>query len=198
MGLDSATLARIRLLYPDVAVSYIRVCNDVERITGLRIRCQEGRRTFETQAEYYAQGRTTLGPEASPARPMGRTITNAKPGESLHHYGVAIDSCWVGLDPYLQMLAPAKAGFLWKEYGRIAKAHGFEWGGDFRTIVDRPHIQKRYGFSAQEIRELHVAGGIEAVWAAIDRARGVPQGTDWLGPQMNTRLIDLAFPKGAT
>jgi hypothetical protein len=36
----------------------------------------QGLRTVAQQQELYAQGRTKPGPDVSPARPLGRTVTN--------------------------------------------------------------------------------------------------------------------------
>lgn len=43
------------------------------------------------QALLYAIGRTTVGKDPTPLRPMGKIVTNAKAGESPHQYGLAID-----------------------------------------------------------------------------------------------------------
>ena len=34
--------------------------------------------------------------------------------------------------------APAE---VWQEYGRIAKSHGLQWGGDWKGKVDTPHVE---------------------------------------------------------
>lgn len=48
-------------------------------------------RSLEEQARLYAIGRTVKGEGVAKSRPMGRTVTNAKPGQSAHNYGLALD-----------------------------------------------------------------------------------------------------------
>lgn len=93
------------------------------------------RRSMETQAALYAQGRTT----------GGRVVTNARPGYSYHNFGLAIDIVptelldlpkW-GDTPAYQV----RTDELWNRVGAIGKAIGFRWGGEFRTIRDRPHFE---------------------------------------------------------
>jgi peptidoglycan L-alanyl-D-glutamate endopeptidase CwlK len=175
VDLDAATKARLKLLYPDFAVRVIRVYDDMYRIHGVAMRLTEGVRLWQRQKDLYAQGRTAPGP----------VVTNSKPGDSLHHYGCAVDSAFTGKDPFLEEMAKGgaeqakDAAFFWSEYGRIAVAHGLEWGGAWKSPVDKPHIQLRYGgMATQEIRELFLAGirggasGFEAVWARFDEIRG--------------------------
>ena len=82
-------------------------------------------RTFEEQAELFAQGRT---------RP-GKIVTNAKPGESWHNFGLALD------------VVPLIAGKAvwdsprWKEIGAMGKTIGLGWGGDFKSFKDLPHFE---------------------------------------------------------
>ncbi len=76
-------------------------------------------------------------------------VTNARCGESLHQYGVAVD-CNFLIDGYN---APEK---LWKKFGIIAKHHGFEWGGDWRSFEDRPHIQYTLGHDVFEFKRKDV------------------------------------------
>lgn len=48
-------------------------------------------RSHEEQAELYKIGRTKKGADVTASRPMGRRVTNAKPGQSAHQYGLALD-----------------------------------------------------------------------------------------------------------
>lgn len=73
------------------------------------------------QAELYKIGRTKKGEGVTAKRPMGRKVTNAKPGQSAHQYGLALD------------FVPQIAGkLLWsdtKRYDqaiRLAEARGLE------------------------------------------------------------------------
>ena len=103
-------------------------------------------RSMETQAALYAQGRTK----------PGKIVTNAKPGYSFHNYGLALDVVptellklpnW-GDNPKDQ----ARADALWAKVGAIGKAIGFRWGGDFRTIRDRPHFEWSGALTLADLR----------------------------------------------
>jgi peptidoglycan L-alanyl-D-glutamate endopeptidase CwlK len=48
-------------------------------------------RPLEEQAKLYKIGRTVKGEGVTANRPMGRKVTNAKPGSSAHNYGMAVD-----------------------------------------------------------------------------------------------------------
>lgn len=65
---------------------------------------------------------------------------------------------------------PDRADFLWREYGRLARDQGLTWGGDFRSIIDRPHVQLVYGgLSLRELCELYQQGGLKLVWQRFDQ-----------------------------
>lgn len=186
MDIDSATRARLRLLYPDFSVRVIRVLEDMWKLHGRAMRVTEGLRTLEAQTKLYAQGRTAPGP----------IVTRAKPGDSIHHYGLASDCCFVGPDPYC--VKDKDGEFLWEEYGRLSQAHGLTWGADWngngikeKQDFDRPHIEQTYGLTLDYIKILYRFKGTEAVWARCDQMRGVPQGSEWYGPLTKTKLMDL-------
>lgn len=48
-------------------------------------------RSHNEQADLYKIGRTVKGAGVTKTRPMGRKVTNAKPGQSAHQWGLAID-----------------------------------------------------------------------------------------------------------
>ena len=102
---------------------------------GLPVRVVEGYRSPERQTELYNQGRTT----------KGNIVTNAKAGESLHNFGVAVDFVF------------RKQGYNatkseWKLLGDIGKAHGFDWGGDFKNFIDKPHHEMKLGYSLKDFQ----------------------------------------------
>lgn len=107
----------------------IAVCEAI----GEPIKITEGLRSIERQNALYEQGRTT----------PGNIVTNARGGESFHNYGVAFD------------VAFTKTGYEgnWELIGKIGKALGFEWGGDFPNIKDRPHFEMRLGKTIQDFQQ---------------------------------------------
>lgn len=180
---DAVTSARLRLVYPELKVLWFRVAEDMRRNFGAEMRVAESLRTFQYQADLYAQGRTK----------PGRIVTWSLPGDSLHHYGLAVDSCFLTIEnkkvhPYLD--GHPRATNLWTAYVSLAKAHGFEPGGLWKVRKDLPHLQRTYGLQLAEIKELYRFGGLTAVWTEIDKARGLKVGGEWYGPQASARVLN--------
>jgi len=71
-----------------------------------------------SQAALYAQGRTA----------PGRIVTNARAGQSFHNYRCAVD-----VVPLLhgKPVWDSKNS-IWQDVGRIGKAAGLEWAGDWQ------------------------------------------------------------------
>ena len=121
-------------LLPAVATAADRVMVDMEML-GHPVRVVEGYRSLERQAELYVQGRTT----------PGEVVTKAKPGESLHNYGCAVDFIF------------RKEGYnatppLWETLGTIGEKHGLEWGGRWKGFVDKPHFQMTNGYKLKDFQ----------------------------------------------
>lgn len=102
---------------------------------GHEVRITEGYRTKERQEALYAQGRTT----------PGRIVTNARAGESLHNYGVAVDFVFRkdGYDASKE---------LWETLGAIGEQHGFRWGGRWQEFIDRPHFELTLGYDLDDFK----------------------------------------------
>ena len=84
-------------------------------------------RSNEDQAVLYAQGRTTAG----------HIVTKAKPGQSAHNFGLAIDIVpmihgkpdWLGTSP------------AWHQVGVLGQAQGLEWyGAPGALFPELPHF----------------------------------------------------------
>ena len=115
----------ISLLRPDVAENcrrWLKLCKE----NGLNVLITSTVRDKEYQAHLYAQGRT---------RP-GSIVTNAKtPTFHADTAGLAFDFCKnVKGHEYDDNAFFHKAAAL-------AKGMGFSWGGDWKSFVDKPHIQ---------------------------------------------------------
>lgn len=95
---------------------------------GLMIGIGECYRTTKEQDALYAQGRTKAG----------KIVTNAKGSSysSHHQWGTAFDIYRSdGKGVYTD-----SDGFF-KKVGKIGKSIGLEWGGDWKSPVDKPHFQ---------------------------------------------------------
>lgn len=150
-ALDPETQARAR--------RWLAACEDA----GLDVLVTCTTRTFAEQTALYAVGRTTPGNRCKcgkklnpigtcPKHPKGLTVTKAKAGESEHNWKRAIDfvpmrhgkPIWETngngidenpLDDETDNLE------LWQRIAQLAKAEGFEWGGDWKSFPDMPHLQ---------------------------------------------------------
>lgn len=135
----------VRDLQPEImglALRFVGTCGQ----NGLIVRVAQTLRTWEEQDALYQQGRSL----------PGKVVTKAKPGSSFHNYGLAFDVCFVGRDPYLEQMEKvnkARAYMAWDNLGMIGKKLGLSWGGDFKTIKDRPHFEIK-GLTISEAKEL--------------------------------------------
>ncbi|WP_430788771.1 M15 family metallopeptidase [Virgibacillus flavescens] len=104
-------------------------------------------RSKEEQNDLYEQGRSS----------NGNIVTHAKSGESYHNYGLAIDYA----------LRKDNGTIIWNinydgnnngekdwfEVADIAKDLGFEWGGDWHSFKDYPHLQMDFGLSIRQLQK---------------------------------------------
>ena len=105
------------------AAELVNICNS----RGLKIKIGECFRSKAEQDELYAQGRTK----------PGNIVTNA-PGSSyssMHQWGVAFD--------FFKNIKGHEYDdtSFFREVGAIGKSLGLEWGGDWTSPVDMPHLQ---------------------------------------------------------
>lgn len=99
-------------------------------------------RDDEAQAVLYAQGRST----------PGRVVTNAKPGESFHNYGMAFD-----VVPLVHGKAVWDDNVLWGKIGGIAEGIGLEWGWRWKSFQEKPHFQYTNGLSIKSLQAMKAA-----------------------------------------
>lgn len=94
---------------------------------GFNVVITSGRRTMAEQAALYAQGRTAAG----------KIVTKAQPGDSAHNFGLSFDFAFANAlgQPTWPEDAP------WADAAAIGKALGLEWGGDWKSFKDRPHLE---------------------------------------------------------
>ncbi len=110
---------------------------------GLKIKIGECVRTVKEQNALYAKGRTA----------PGSIVTNAKGSSysSMHQWGVAFDFFRDdGTGLYND-----KDGFFAK-VGKIGVSLGLEWGGNWKSPVDKPHFQlPDWGSTATKLKKLY-------------------------------------------
>jgi peptidoglycan LD-endopeptidase CwlK len=98
---------------------------------GLKVLVTCTYRSGEEQEALFAQGRTKPGPK----------VTNARAGQSLHQYRVALD---------LYPMVNGKPDFSgkvpeWHKIAAIMKKHGFDWAYEWKRFKEMPHFQYTAG-----------------------------------------------------
>ncbi len=131
---DQLSTTRIKLLHPAIREDAEKFITESENTFDITLRIIQGLRTIEEQDALYAIGRNK----------PGKRVTNAKGGSSYHNYGLAID------------LVEMKGGqpnwnFEYEIIVPIAEKYGFFWGGNFKSIIDRPHFEKTFGHGWRDL-----------------------------------------------
>jgi peptidoglycan LD-endopeptidase CwlK len=141
----------------------------LQRVLELLARCRErgadyfaisGYRSPEEQARLYFQGRTLPGP----------IVTRAKPYDSPHQYGIAVDLCRDGVLSR-RGLQPDWRPASYDVLGEEAQKLGLEWGGTWK-FKDRPHVQLPGYVTPAQLRPLKAeleGGGLTAVFQWLDQ-----------------------------
>lgn len=136
--MDKVTKQRIDVLHPSVRgeVEQIVAECDVALTGRAKVRISQGLRTFAEQDALYAIGRSL----------KGKQVTNAKAGQSIHNYGLAVDIVLI-IDGKEASWDTAKDWdgdkvADWMEVVKIFKNHGWNWGGNWKTFKDLPHFEK--------------------------------------------------------
>ena len=132
----------ITLCHPRLQKLAVQLVESANR-QNLKIKIGETFRTVAEQDALYAQGRTK----------PGKIVTNA-PGKnysSYHQWGTAFD---VYRDDGHG--AYNESGKFFERVGAIGVSLGLEWGGNWKTIVDKPHFQlPDWGSSTSGIKNVY-------------------------------------------
>lgn len=128
-----ANLDGLHPIVREATEKLIEVCKE----KGIDIIIAQAYRSIAEQNALYAKGRTKPGPK----------VTNARGGTSYHNYGLAIDFC---------LKVDGKAIWSvnkdWRTVATEAKKLGFEWGGEWKSFVDYPHLQMTFGLSIKDLQ----------------------------------------------
>lgn len=140
-----SSIEKLNLLHPKIRQQALDAYAEAVRETpnGVHPVIDQTERTFAESDALYQKGRTTPGPK----------VSNAKAGQSLHNYALALDFHLVvnGKDVW-------DVNHDWMTVVNIFKAHGFEWGGSWESFKDYPHLQKTLGHKWQDLLVLHNEG----------------------------------------
>jgi len=139
---DVVSDRRINTLHPLIQAKAKELIIRAEKELGIKLRVTSALRTWEEQTKLYAKGRTA----------KGKKVTNAKAGQSLHNYGLALDVVEIKNGKALWRNPN------WNKIGALGKEIGFVWGGDFKSITDKPHFEMRFGKSLAQLQALYKSG----------------------------------------
>ncbi len=119
------------------ALDFIHAC----RMDGIDLLVTCTYRCPADQDKLFFQGRT--GP--------GKIVTNARAGESLHQYRVALDIVPLRAGKPVWGIT-AQDGVLWQRVGELGEASGLEWAGRWVKFREFPHFQYTGGLSLADFK----------------------------------------------
>lgn len=117
---NSRKLSDLRADVKENCETFLKLCEEA----GLKVLVTQTLRDDEYQATLYARGRTAAG----------SIVTNSKV-TTYHGDGLAFDIC-----KNVKGQEYSDASFFAK-CGEIGKRVGFSWGGEWKTLKDKPHFQ---------------------------------------------------------
>lgn len=120
--MSSRSLTDLHPLFQPKAHEFVAAATSA----GLDVLIYCTQRSLTEQADLYACGRTK----------PGKIVTNAKPGQSAHNYGLAFDGA-----PLINGRIAWDDHGAWQVYGRVAADVGLEWAGTWTKFCEFPHIQ---------------------------------------------------------
>ena len=145
----AVVVSDLTFLAPKFAVAVKMAIAECDAL-GLEAVVFESYRTDALAKAYYAKGRTA----------PGKIVTHAKDNvHSWHGFGLAVDVIhtrkrWDAPDAW------------WQKMAAVFKRHSCNWGGDWRTFRDLPHLQFENCPASpdEEDRRLLLSDGLLAVW----------------------------------
>jgi hypothetical protein len=151
---DKHTNERIEKLHPSIRAKTIKFINTVQDQLNinLRVTTDGGYRSLEDQLRLYCNDKNSgICQGVAKWDDTGDWKSNAKPGESFHNYGLAVD-----------MVEITKAGRPnwapdWKKIARIGEKIGFTQP---LPKKDAGHFEMRQGFTAKQLKGFTDSGNI--------------------------------------
>lgn len=127
-------------VHPELVDKVTKILSAME-LLGFPMMVTEGVRTQERQQELYAQGRTAPGKIVTY---LDGTVRKSNHQAKADGFGHAVDCCFLvdidgdgPDDPSWSQSHP------WALFGAMAVALGLIWGGNWKTLVDKPHIEMK-------------------------------------------------------
>jgi peptidoglycan L-alanyl-D-glutamate endopeptidase CwlK len=119
-----------------------------------------GYRSYDEQLGLWLKGRDEHGKEVN----LDEIVTWARPGTSWHQYGLATDYAFGGPGAWNW-----RSGNPWEELGKIYEKHRFHWAGRWRRKTDKPHGERNYGFTIEDLKAIYERHGqLSDVWSELN------------------------------
>lgn len=146
MKINSRDINDLNPTVKKMAEEFIEKCSKDQYLIdrGVKVIITSTFRNAESQNDLYAQGRTK----------PGTRVTNARAGYSWHNFRCAFDFA-----PQIGKSIPWNDYKLFKYIGQVGKSVGLEWGGDWKSFPDSPHLQFTNGMNLGQLRSKY---GVEA------------------------------------
>jgi hypothetical protein len=151
-------------LYPPFA-ELVRSFILEARAKNINVAIFEGLRTFDRQKELFFKGRNSYGTVVD----RRLVVTNARPGESFHQYGLAVDIVFDAdaVKPGWQWSWDDK--YPWKALAELGKAKGLESAYFWKSFPEAPHFQLTYGARIIDLIMTYNKTGLAGVWEFLDQ-----------------------------
>jgi hypothetical protein len=188
---DAISQARLHTVIPELQRRVTRLDSLLMASPlAVHLRITRAIATFSEQAAIYAEGRTSAGVPCihngitmvlgtCKIHPMGSIVTNAKPMNSMHIYGLAVDAC-----PDLPGLPTWRPDWdekdaRWQEFLSLARTCNLAEGAQWRTFKDFPHLYliELPADPDDNLRQLLTDGGVQAVWDWANKTCGFQEGS---------------------
>ena len=128
---------------------FIVEAKQIAAALGYEYKAISGNRTSAEQQVIYNQGRTTPGP----------IVTNSKPYQSNHQYGIALDFGVFKDGVYQDEKNPGQAEKVHLAVAKVAGKYGIDAGAYWKKFVDTPHFEVSTGLTLSEKKELLIRKG---------------------------------------
>jgi peptidoglycan L-alanyl-D-glutamate endopeptidase CwlK len=158
--MNSHSIERLSQVIPALAEKITKLAEmcDLDPVfttENAKLEITQGLRTWDDQAKLFALGRTV----------PGREVTNARPGESWHNFGCAVD-----VAPFIGDAQPDwdEAHQIWARIVELGESLGLRSGVSWK---DEPHFECTGNFPPkppQEVIDAFHTSGIVAVWSLIE------------------------------
>ena len=150
---DQPSIDRIDNLHPVIRQRVKEFVIRSEYELDMPIRIVQGLRTYAEQNSLYAQGRTqtqlnAVGLNNVVAQPNMPVVTNARGGYSNHNFGLAIDAAFLDQNGNVNWDVAN-----YNRLGPLGERLGFNWGGRWTGLVDRPHFEMMFDNTLTQLRQ---------------------------------------------